>query len=386
MIYQKSKIYLILFLTASALNCKAQVEQPIFKEAVGSPFQVGRKPADVTLADVNNDANLDIITANAESRDITILLGDGRGSFKPPAGSPFSAHSAVHLIAAGDNNGDGNADIVSTEHDSYDITIMFGDGTGNFSFNPELKLKALNGSKPHNHGLALIDMNKDSKLDIITANHEDNNITVLLGEGNAKFSPAPGSPFMVKRGPYPFTVNDFNNDGNLDIAAPNLLGKSVTILSGNGRGEFSESALSPISVEERPYYVTTGDLNGDKWNDIVVVHDDITKAVILLNDGKGGFKYSSSSPYELGFTSFKIIIEDINSDSKKDLILTNTSSDKINILLGDGLGGFTKAPGSPYQTGDSPNYITIGDLNKDGKPDIISTNFNSNNVTVLLGR
>src|SRR3990172_2090791 len=107
----------LFFITAlTTLGCSAQGNKPMFSPAPGSPIRVGEHPADLILADVNSDGKLDILTCNANSDDVTILLGSGAGQFVPSPGSPFKASDAPHLIATGDLNGDGHLDLALTSH------------------------------------------------------------------------------------------------------------------------------------------------------------------------------------------------------------------------------------------------------------------------------
>jgi len=160
---------------------------------------------------------------------------------------------------------------------------------------------------------------------------------------------------------------------------------NITLLLGDGNGSFT-AAGSPYPVLNRPYNLAIGEINGDANPDLVITHDDINNMTILLGDGNGGFRRAPNSPYNLGRRSYKVIIVDVNNDAKNDLIVSHPlSSRNVTVLLNDGSGSFTAAPGSPFSAGSEPNGLAIGDLNGDGKLDIVTANFASNNVTILLG-
>lgn len=122
---------------------------------------------------------------------MVVLLGDGRGGFKPAEGSPIKVGSSVRKVALGDVNRDGKLDAVAAEHDTYFVTVLLGDGRGRFRAAPGSPFKTSNGSRPHTHDVVLGDVNGDGHPDILTANVNDNNVSVLLGDGKGAFAPAP---------------------------------------------------------------------------------------------------------------------------------------------------------------------------------------------------
>jgi hypothetical protein len=358
----------------------AQSQPSLFNPAKGFPLGIGSRPNDIAVGDWNKDGKLDIVTCNVGNT-VTVLLGNGSGGFTPAAGSPINL--AAHTIAAGDVNNDGNLDLALTEHDSFGVSILLGTGNGRFAAAPGSPFIAYQGAKPHNHGVALNDLNSDGNLDVTTSNQDDNSVSVLLGDGKGGFAPASGSPFAVGRAPYPHAVGDVNRDGNLDIVTPNVGSNNVTVLLGNGKGDFRGAANSPYQVETRPYYIAIGDVNGDGKPDLITTHDDINLMSTLLGDGRGGFSIAPSSPFDLGRRAYKLITADINGDARMDLVIGTESSDSITVLLGSEGGGYIHAAGSPYAAGRNPRAV-VGDANNDGKPDIISANNGSGDITILL--
>ena len=198
-----------------------------FRPAPGSPFAVGRSPYPLALGDVNRDRHIDIVAPNVGSNSVTVLLGDGRGGFLAAAGSPIAVATRPYGVALGDLNADGRLDAVISHDDITLITILLGDGRGGFRPAP---------GSPHDVGqragrLVLADLNRDGRLDLASGTAADT-VVVLLGNARGRFAPAPGSPLAAGPGPWAVAVADVNGDGKLDILTANFQADSVTIMLG----------------------------------------------------------------------------------------------------------------------------------------------------------
>jgi len=248
------------------------------------------------------------------------------------------------------------------------------------------------GRHPHTHGLALGDVNGDRKLDLITVNSTDNDMSVAFGDGRGGFTRAPAT-FPVGPSPYPFALDDVNNDGRPDIIAtatatgplraqqlPSSF--ALTLLLNDGRGGFSRSEL-PLRTGQ-PWFAAVGDVNGDRKADVVATHHDQTKLTVMLGDGAGHFTESPNSPFDFGRNGFQVVLADVNRDGRLDVLAA--AGEGVRIMLGDGRGNFAPAPSSPLQTGRGVWRLALADLNGDNKLDLITTNQDSQSVTIMLGQ
>jgi hypothetical protein len=113
---------------------------------------VGQGPGSIAIADVNHDGKLDIIVANTTSGTLSVLLGAGKGHFTTAGGSPFACGKSPNDIATGDFNGDGNLDLVLANTETPNLTILLGDGKGGFEPSPHSPFDTR--SYPHVHGVA----------------------------------------------------------------------------------------------------------------------------------------------------------------------------------------------------------------------------------------
>jgi hypothetical protein len=154
-----------------------------------------------------------------------LLLADGRAGFKASqiplrTGQPW-------FVAIGDLNEDDKPDLVATHHDQNVLTVLLGDGTGGFR-------ETANSPFDMGHNvwrIVLEDVNRDGRADVIAA--AGNSIRVMVGDGAGSFRPAPHSPFATASGTWRLEVGDVNADGKTDVVTSNTESKSVTVLFGN---------------------------------------------------------------------------------------------------------------------------------------------------------
>ena len=376
----------------SSCNAREYVnsaQRPIFAPAPGSPITVACGASQVVVGDLNNDSKPDLIVACEETRALTVLLATG-GGFR--ASNPIPVPDPPGNIVFGDVNGDRNLDLAVDSHDSYGVVLLLGDGKGGLALAPNSPIVMKDGQHPHTHGLAIGDVNGDRKLDLITANNADNDVSIALGDGRGGFTRAPAT-FAVGPSPYPFALGDVNNDGHPDIIATasatgpmraQQLASSfaLTLLLNDGRGGFRRSDL-PIRTGQ-PWSAAIGDINGDRKPDVAATHHEQSKLTVMLGDGAGHFKEAPSSPFDLGRNAFQVILADVNRDGRLDA--QAAAGEGVLVMLGDGSGAFKPAPGSPFPAGRGVWRFAVADINGDGKVDIVTSNLESRSVGVLLGQ
>jgi hypothetical protein len=362
---------------------QAQSQSPLFSPASGSPVVVGEGSGRVILADVNRDGRLDLVTQHLQRRVVTVQLGDGTGRFAMAPGSPIKLDYSPGDIKLGDVNGDGMLDLCVSGSERDTVDIFLGDGSGRFTLAPGSPVVAGASAAFKTHGLQLVDINEDRKLDIIATNTQQNTFATLLGNGRGGFSPGPAVTFPAGQGRYAFAFGDLDGDGHLDAviaSGNNEFGEPgrVIVLRGDGKGAFK--TLTETSVPTGPRYVTIGDVNGDGRPDLVLTHGS-NQLSILLNQGEG--RFAPGSKYDLGTAAWAVAVTDVNRDKINDLVVATV--DSVTVLL-NGKNGFAPALGSPFPAGPGAYYIAIGDVNLDGKLDIAASSFEGNTVTLLLGR
>ena len=155
----------------------------------------------------------------------------------------------------------------------------------------------------------------------------------------------------------------------------------MTLLINDGQGGFRRSEVPLRTV--KPWSTAIGDLNGDGKPDLVATHHDQSKLTVLLGDGAGDFREIAGSPFDMGHNVWRIELADVNRDRRVDVIAAG--GDSIRVMLGDGAGNFRPAPHSPFATAAGTWRLAVGDINQDGKTDIVTSNMDNKSVTVLFG-
>ena len=362
-----------------------------FSFGTPSSLATGNSPNRVAAEDFNGDGIPDLVTTNSESDTLTILLGSRDGRFTEATGSPVATGSDPSYLAIGDFNSDGKLDLGVTNYNSGTVTILLGNGDGTFS--PARNSPLTVGRGPLS--IAVGDFSGDGIADLATANAVDNTVTILLGNGDGTFSQAANSPRRVSgSSPSSVAVADFNRDGKLDLVVAVVGPNDVSILLGNGDGSFTEAANSPVHVGLTPYCVAVADFNGDGIPDLVTANDAVVNGnpgtvTILLGSGNGGFTEASGSPIPVGINPLIVTASDFNADGRVDLAVTNENDNSVAILLGDGDGTFTPEPSIHTAAGRFPLSVTAADFDGDGVADLAVTDtdsINGNEVLVLLAQ
>jgi hypothetical protein len=262
-----------------------------FNPASGSPITVGTFPQAAKIADVNNDGLLDLVIANAKDNTVSILLGNGDGTFTPASGSPVPVGGFPFFLAVADFNGDGNADVAATNQDDSTLSILLGNGDGTFTPAAGSPISSLS----YNPGPVVAgDFNADGVVDLAVANFTPlvpgtaGDVVILLGNGDGTFNQAPQSPITVGVDPFALAVADFNQDGKSDLAVDNYgdIGQpqtqTLTILLGDGKGGFTPLG-TPIQLADSPNDLAVADFNGDGTADFAIPNVADFNTTILLN-------------------------------------------------------------------------------------------------------
>ena len=226
------------------------------------------------------------------------------------------------------------------------------------------------------------DFNEDGKMDLAAPNDGADNVGVYLGLGDGTF-PTTAGPFAVGDGPKAVVAADFNGDGHLDLAVANLGSDSVTILLGDGAAAFAPAAGSPLAAGDGTFCLAVGDLNGDGIPDLAASNISATTVSVFLGAGNGGFAAAPGSPRTVGTSPTALALAQLDGQGGLDLAVICSNS--LVVLIGQGDGSFVAAAGSPFATSGSSASMAAADLDGGGAPDLVFTSFGTHQVSVHLG-
>lgn len=336
-------------------------------------YPAGDEPYAVAAADFNGDGKTDLLVVNRSVENLVhVLLGKGDGTFGKAMS--YETGPVPSAVAVGDFNDDGKMDVATANFGDGTVSVLLGKGDGTF----QTARTYDGGAGAGAISIAVGDFNQDGKADIVLANSEKGNFSVLLGNGDGTFrTPVKYGPFV---NPSAVAVGDFNSDGKLDLVVTNSGSSTISVLLGNGNGTFRKPISSPAG--NSPSSVVVADFNGDGKPDVALTNRDTNTISILLGKGDGTFQ----GPVTYGVTYYPqpIIAGDFYGDGKLDLAVVNGFVGTVSILPGNGDGTFQRA--QTFDAGTDASSLAAGDFNGDGRLDLAVTNYANppGTVSILL--
>jgi hypothetical protein len=339
-------------------------------------------PGQVVVGDFNGDGKLDVATSGG-----SVLLGQGNGSFQQ---GPSFAGGGSSLVA-GDFNGDGKSDLAYVINNSCTnfVDVFLASGNGTLTLAHSYPLNA-DSSCPSPAALAIGDTNNDGKLDLILSTADGGpwfdpgtGVSILIGNGDGSFATGIVAPAYddFAAGATWVSVGDFNGDGKLDLAVARPYA-GIALYLGNGDGTVNFPTIWGPAAS----FVASGHFETAEKLDLVGL-DSAGNVLIVPGNGDGTFQAQSSylEGYPTSDTA-SIAVGDFNGDGKQDIATTSyvefEGLSSVSTLLGNGNGSF-QATTNEFLQGDAMCGSSTGDINGDGKLDLVLAECDAGTVAYL---
>ena len=344
----------------------------------------------IVTGDFNGDGKLDIATTDLYEQRIVVYLNTGNGTFAPPLATTLQIANGTGALLVGDFNEDGKQDLIVSltpgPQDTQSDMFLAGKGDGTFQ-----QGVILPGSYAFEAAVA-VDLNHDHHLDFVEA--ANGMFNRYLGDGTGNFqmqtltvNPLHGDSYLA------VASADFNGDNNPDLLVAGQLDKVIYYLPGNGDGTFgAASALNSPSIQS-PGTLAVADFNGDHHPDLLTGAGN--NALVSFGNGDGTFQLAASQIHRLALPPYKTIVAemstplvgaaDMDVDGSVDVVAIDERASTLNLFLNDGSGTFPQTtPDFTASLDAATNRMQLVDINGDGLPDIILSNFSTNKISVFL--
>ncbi|MEW5925122.1 MAG: FG-GAP-like repeat-containing protein [Candidatus Zixiibacteriota bacterium] len=316
----------------------------------------------ICAADFDGDDNIDLAIAGGSGNEIIVAYNND-GLFE--VDSTYAVGTMPYYIIAADLNNDNSPDLVTANHNSDNISVQMNDGNGKFN---EVPVQYTAGDGPYFVAAGLFD--NDDYLDLAVSNEYSDNVSVLLNNGDGTFASAVN--YDAGGGPHAIALDDFNDDGQADlvIADYDQWPYKMTMLLGVGDGTFIPGTDIPMTCNNEG--VVPLDFSNDGIPDLVAFHDEYA-LLFFENNGDGTFAEPDSM--RIYGSPYLIFKADINADEYEDVCLAHYFWGMISVFLNSGNGYFYDP--QHYNISDYSRPACAADFDNDGDPDIAVASSNA---------
>jgi len=344
----------------------------------------GMLPVSIASGDFDGDGKADMAVANYDNNILSLFRNTSSiGSISFAAKIDITSGSNTDHISTDDLDGDGKLDLVVTDGGGASVFLNTSTGIGTISFAARISFAA-GGSDPRH--LAIDDFDKDGKPDLVVANYGAgvNTISVLRntssGPGNISYAPKVDFASTVR--PSSVSAGDLDGDGKADIAVVNQNSNTLSVFrnTSTGVGNISFAAKVDFTTDSNPLFVSIGDLDDDNKPELAVGYslgNSVISVFRNLSSGIGNINYAPKADFAVVSVPFSVHMGDLDGDGKLDLVATSVSSGNASVFrnTSNGIGTISFAGKVDFTTNSNSQSVSITDFDGDGKPDLAATSF-----------
>jgi hypothetical protein len=353
----------------------------------------GESPRPVVAADLNGDGQADLVTVNYASRNVSVLAGKGRGAFAPSRN--FEVGTYPDAVAVADLNGDGRPDLIVANYQDGTVSVLLNTtpkGSASLAFAAQQVFHV--GAGPR--AVAVADFDGDGRPDLVVANFSDNSLSLLLNTTPAKaavVSFGAQQKLPGGTGPKSLVAVDLNGDGRPDLAVADISSDKLALLmntSAKGAAAIDFAAPVLLPMGRHPGAVAAADFNADGRPDLVLTNESDATVSVLLNTTAAGAaapSFAARQDFAAGEEVCWAAVADVDGDGRPDIVAANSGGDTASLLLNTTAAGAAAASFAPQQrlsTGAHPHAVAAADFNGDGRIDLAVTLASDNSLAVLL--
>lgn len=359
-----------------------------FNFPAGAPSSEGLY--DLCMCDFDGDKKVDVATASDNFKFINIYPnGSSIGTISFPSKTAVNIASLSLHIKCGDLNGDGKPDLVATESGTTDKVFILKNGStgpGNFSFSAPVAT-TLAGKRPKR--IEISDLNADGKPEVVVTSQGSNTVTVMINQSSLaaiSFAPIPSIDISIPGAVSTegLAVEDLNGDGLPEIITSQFQTNSnlYVVENKSSPGSFSAGDVKTLIVGTPIKNIRIGDLDGDGKQDIAFTQLISSSVGIFLNQSAGVLAFGTLKTFETDLTPWGIDFGDLDGDGRIDIGMASLTKKSLTILNNKSTAGNLTFDKIIQPTTYINRHIAICDVDTDGKPDLVFTSIDDNNLNI----